>query len=178
VSRTLGDFRYKDPAREPHRQKVSPVPEIMMHTRSERDQVRLSLLMGDSQVSHTLALCVCGDVPAAYSQVSQSPRPLVSQPLCAVGSTFSNVPVLTAPGVFHPCTWQFLVLACDGIWDVATDVGVGEEVQRAITVDPTLSLQALAKSIVDETEARQSTDNMSVLLVAFPAFPQPAAASS
>ena len=68
---------------------------------------------------------------------------------------------------------QFLLLACDGIWDVmsngeagawllssATDGGLGEPVE-------------LAASLVDECLARGSRDNMSAVVVAFKAAPQP-----
>eukprot|EP00940_MAST-03C_sp_MAST-3C-sp2_P002932 g2932.t1 len=38
VSRALGDFIYKNPKRAPEKQKVSPVPDIKIHRRSEKDQ--------------------------------------------------------------------------------------------------------------------------------------------
>ena len=56
----------------------------------------------------------------------------------------------------------FVVLACDGIWDVMSNEDVAMFVsQRALK----LKLEEIASQLVDECLHRKSTDNMSVYIV-------------
>jgi protein phosphatase 1B len=98
---------------------------------------------------------------------------------------------------------QFLVLACDGIWDVMTNDEVaefvlakvedGEEAAESAAAAPgppvvrtpacsppvcllgagVESLEVLAGELIDECLNKGSRDNMSVVLVAFPGAPKP-----
>ncbi len=69
---------------------------------------------------------------------------------------------------------QFLVLACDGVWDVMSNAEVGAYVleQSAGGID---NLGSLAEALIDEGLARNSRDNMSAVIVAFKAAPRPTA---
>lgn len=56
----------------------------------------------------------------------------------------------------------FVVLACDGIWDVMSNEDVAMFVsQRALK----FKLEEIASQLVDECLHRKSTDNMSVYIV-------------
>ncbi|KAF2838363.1 PP2C-domain-containing protein [Patellaria atrata CBS 101060] len=56
---------------------------------------------------------------------------------------------------------EFLILACDGLWDVCTD-------QEAVDlVRNTHDAQAASKQLVDHALARFSTDNLSCMIVRF-----------
>ena len=56
----------------------------------------------------------------------------------------------------------FVLLACDGIWDVMTNENVAAFVaQRASTT----KLETIASLLLDECLHRKSTDNMSVYIV-------------
>uniref|UniRef100_A0A2P2I3V6 Protein phosphatase 1B-like n=2 Tax=Hirondellea gigas TaxID=1518452 RepID=A0A2P2I3V6_9CRUS len=65
---------------------------------------------------------------------------------------------------------QFLVLACDGIWDVMTseDVCVFIHSRFAITND----LELITNQVIDTCFNKGSRDNMSVVIVAFPNAPK------
>jgi protein phosphatase 1B len=69
---------------------------------------------------------------------------------------------------------QFLVLACDGIWDVMTNEEVAAWIVGQVG-EGVESLTELAELLLDECLARGSRDNMSVVIVAFPAAPKPTA---
>ena len=56
----------------------------------------------------------------------------------------------------------FIVLACDGIWDVMTNEDVATfVVERAATK----TLEHIASQLLDECLHRTSTDNMSVYII-------------
>jgi len=69
-------------------------------------------------------------------------------------------------------TDQYLVLACDGIWDVMTNQDVATFVVRK-TEDGIDNLGTLAENLIDEGLIRNSRDNMSAIIVGFPAAPHP-----
>ncbi|CAF1005926.1 unnamed protein product [Adineta ricciae] len=56
----------------------------------------------------------------------------------------------------------FVVLACDGIWDVMTNTDVASFVIERVTTN---KLEDIAAQLLDECLRRQSTDNMSVYIV-------------
>ena len=56
----------------------------------------------------------------------------------------------------------FLLLACDGIWDVMSN----EEVARFVTQrTATIPLEQIVAELIDECFRKESSDNMSVYLV-------------
>ena len=66
----------------------------------------------------------------------------------------------------------FLVLACDGVWDVMSNSDVGDFL-LARTGDGIEALDELAESLIQECLARGSRDNMSAIIVAFKGAPRP-----
>eukprot|EP00041_Stephanoeca_diplocostata_P037147 m.1389521 g.1389521 ORF g.1389521 m.1389521 type:complete len:529 (+) comp24987_c0_seq73:335-1921(+) len=60
---------------------------------------------------------------------------------------------------------DFIVLACDGVWDVMTNAAVAHFVAGALAQQN--SVDAVAAMLVDTALARGSTDNLSVVIVAF-----------
>ena len=64
----------------------------------------------------------------------------------------------------------YLVLACDGIWDVMTTEQVGdfvvEQVNKAVAADETNILPKVGDLLLDECLSMGSKDNMSVVIVA------------
>lgn len=56
----------------------------------------------------------------------------------------------------------FLVLACDGIWDVMTNEEVASFVVSRVG---TTKLGDIASQLLDECLHRESTDNMSIFIV-------------
>lgn len=56
----------------------------------------------------------------------------------------------------------FIVLACDGIWDVMSNDDVASFVA---TRSATTTLENIASQLLDECLRRNSTDNMSVYIV-------------
>ena len=71
----------------------------------------------------------------------------------------------------HP---QFLVLACDGIWDVMSNEEAAKYVLDTVH-SGCEDIVELAKDIVDECLTRGSRDNMTALVVAFKNGPRPSA---
>ena len=64
---------------------------------------------------------------------------------------------------------EFLVLACDGIWDVMSNQEVLEFVQKQLQVHEDRGL--ICDNLIEECFQRGSRDNMSVVLVTFPSAP-------
>ncbi|XP_054154323.1 protein phosphatase 1B-like [Oppia nitens] len=64
---------------------------------------------------------------------------------------------------------EFLVLACDGIWDVMDNDELCDYVRHQLTIHP--DLETVCSSIIDTSLHRGSKDNMSVVLVCFPGAP-------
>ncbi len=69
---------------------------------------------------------------------------------------------------------EYLVLACDGVWDVMTNQDVASFVCER-TLEGIDDLGSLAESLIDEGLNRNSRDNMSAVIVAFAAAPRPTA---
>jgi len=76
----------------------------------------------------------------------------------------------------NEATDQYIVLACDGIWDVMSNDEVAEYVLDT-TARGCTDLTLLCDSLIDECLARSSRDNMSVVLIQFKAAPKPSAAA-
>lgn len=64
---------------------------------------------------------------------------------------------------------EFLVLACDGIWDVMSNQEVLEFVQKQLQIHEDRGL--ICDNLIEECFQRGSRDNMSVVLVTFPSAP-------
>ncbi|KAL9101710.1 MAG: hypothetical protein Q9163_003053 [Psora crenata] len=67
----------------------------------------------------------------------------------------------TTETVIQPDIDEFLILACDGLWDVCSDQEAVDLVRH--THDP----QVASKALVDHALARFSTDNLSCMVVRF-----------
>nr|SVE74103.1 EOG090X03VW [Daphnia barbata] len=66
---------------------------------------------------------------------------------------------------------QFLVLACDGIWDVMTNEDLCQFIRHQLTITDELS--KVCSAVVDHCLFKGSRDNMSIVLITFPAAPKP-----
>lgn len=64
---------------------------------------------------------------------------------------------------------EFLVLACDGIWDVMTNEDLCDFVRSRLAI--TDDLEAITNQVIDTCLYKGSRDNMSIVLVTFPAAP-------
>jgi serine/threonine protein phosphatase PrpC len=64
---------------------------------------------------------------------------------------------------------EFLVIACDGIWDVMSNQQVLEFVHKELTIREDRG--QICDNLIEECFQRGSRDNMSVILVTFPAAP-------
>jgi len=65
---------------------------------------------------------------------------------------------------------EFLVLACDGIWDVMSNDDLCDYIRHQLTI--THDLRSICSSIIDTCLHKGSKDNMSVVLVKMPGGPQ------
>ncbi|XP_055945571.1 protein phosphatase 1A-like [Argiope bruennichi] len=65
---------------------------------------------------------------------------------------------------------EFLVLACDGIWDVLKPIKLCNYIRYMLQV--TENLECICKSIIDACYYKGSRDNMSVLVVLLPGAPK------
>ncbi|KAK4639227.1 mgpp2cl-1, protein phosphatase 2C-like protein 1 [Podospora bellae-mahoneyi] len=83
----------------------------------------------------------------------------------ALGDTYMKELVTghpyTTETVLQPNEDEFIIIACDGLWDVASDQEAVDLVRN--TMDP----GAAAKQLVDHALARFSTDNLSCMIVRF-----------
>ncbi|XP_022192901.1 protein phosphatase 1A isoform X1 [Nilaparvata lugens] len=66
---------------------------------------------------------------------------------------------------------EFLVLACDGVWDVMSNEAVCDYIGSRLAL--TTDLEAITNDVIDTCLYKGSQDNMSIVLVAFPAAPTP-----
>lgn len=66
---------------------------------------------------------------------------------------------------------EFLVLACDGVWDVMSNVDLCDYVRSRLLL--TDDLESICNQVVDTCLFKGSRDNMSIVLVTFPGAPQP-----
>ncbi|KZF26724.1 protein serine/threonine phosphatase 2C [Xylona heveae TC161] len=67
----------------------------------------------------------------------------------------------TTETVVQPDIDEFLILACDGLWDVCSDQEAVDLIRH--TADP----QAASKQLVDHALSRFSTDNLSCMVIRF-----------
>jgi serine/threonine protein phosphatase PrpC len=64
---------------------------------------------------------------------------------------------------------EFIVLACDGVWDVLSCRQCGDLIQNILD-EGELDLSLVVEELLDVCLDRQSKDNMTALLVSFPAM--------
>lgn len=64
---------------------------------------------------------------------------------------------------------EFLILACDGIWDVMSNDELCDFVRHQLLIHS--NLEDVCSSIIDTCLHKGSTDNMSIVLVTFPGAP-------
>ena len=64
---------------------------------------------------------------------------------------------------------EFIVLACDGIWDVLSSRQCGELIQTILNEGET-DVSLVVEELLDVCLDRQSKDNMTAVLIAFPAL--------
>lgn len=69
-----------------------------------------------------------------------------------------------------PGSDEFLVLACDGVWDVMTNEDICSFVSARMRV--TDNLEQIANEVIDTCLHKGSRDNMSIIIIAFPAAPK------
>jgi len=67
-------------------------------------------------------------------------------------------------------TDEFLVLACDGVWDVMTNEDICSFVSARMSV--TDNLEQIANEVIDTCLHKGSRDNMSIIIIAFPGAPK------
>lgn len=65
---------------------------------------------------------------------------------------------------------EFLILACDGVWDVMSNEEVVSYIHSRLVVHQ--NLQEVCEELLETCLAKGSRDNMSVILITFPAAPQ------
>lgn len=65
---------------------------------------------------------------------------------------------------------EFLILACDGVWDVMTNEEVVSYIHSRLLIND--DLQKVCEELLETCLAKGSRDNMSVILITFPAAPK------
>lgn len=68
-------------------------------------------------------------------------------------------------------TDEFLVLACDGIWDVMSNYDLGLYIRHQLRIES--DLERVCSSILDVCLTKGSRDNMSIIIVVFENGPKP-----
>jgi len=66
---------------------------------------------------------------------------------------------------------EFLVLACDGIWDVMSNEAVCSFIHSRLKI--TNDLENISNQVIDTCLNKGSRDNMSIIIIAFPGAPKP-----
>ncbi|ETN60387.1 protein phosphatase 2c [Anopheles darlingi] len=66
---------------------------------------------------------------------------------------------------------EFLVLACDGVWDVMSNLEVCQFVHNRLQLSD--DLVEVANQVIDTCLHKGSRDNMSIIIIAFPGAPVP-----
>uniref|UniRef100_U5EG32 Putative alphabet n=1 Tax=Corethrella appendiculata TaxID=1370023 RepID=U5EG32_9DIPT len=66
---------------------------------------------------------------------------------------------------------EFLILACDGIWDVMTNDDVCKYVHNRLQI--TDNIESVANQVMDTCLQKGSRDNMSIIIIVFPGGPKP-----
>jgi len=65
---------------------------------------------------------------------------------------------------------EFLVLACDGVWDVMSNEDICDFITARMKVND--NLETICNEVIDTCLYKGSRDNMSIIIVAFPACPK------
>lgn len=65
---------------------------------------------------------------------------------------------------------EFLVLACDGVWDVMTNQDICDFISGRLKVNN--NLETVCNEVIDTCLHKGSRDNMSIIIIAFPACPK------
>jgi len=65
---------------------------------------------------------------------------------------------------------EFLVLACDGVWDVMSNEEICSFISHRMRVHE--SLETICNEVIDTCLYKGSRDNMSIIIIAFPAAPK------
>jgi protein phosphatase 1B len=65
---------------------------------------------------------------------------------------------------------EFLVLACDGVWDVMTNQDICDFISARLKVND--NLEHVCNEVIDTCLHKGSRDNMSIIIIAFPAAPK------
>lgn len=65
---------------------------------------------------------------------------------------------------------EFLVLACDGVWDVMTNQEICDFISARMKL--TDNLETVCNEVIDTCLHKGSRDNMSIIIIAFPAAPK------
>ncbi|TDH65831.1 hypothetical protein CCR75_002057 [Bremia lactucae] len=111
--------------------------------------VRSNRVNGDLAVSRALgdfSYKARADLPAEQQQVSAEPEIIVQK---------------------IEKTEEFLVLACDGIWDVMTNDEICAFIRQLLSNGET-DLRLIAEEVLDKCLSSGSRDNMSVVIIKFP----------
>lgn len=66
---------------------------------------------------------------------------------------------------------EFLVLACDGVWDVMSNVNLCQFIHSRMLISD--NLEDIANQVIDTCLHKGSRDNMSIIIIAFPGAPVP-----
>ncbi|KAI7689956.1 Protein phosphatase 1B [Sarcoptes scabiei] len=66
---------------------------------------------------------------------------------------------------------EFMIIACDGIWDVMSNEELCDFVRHQLRIQS--DLEEICSLIIDTCLYKGSTDNMSIVLVTFPGAPKP-----
>ena len=66
---------------------------------------------------------------------------------------------------------EFIVLACDGVWDVMDNQEICDYVTARLKV--TDDLEVITEEVVDTCLYRDSRDNMTIILITLPGAPKP-----
>merc|ERR1711872_1197839 len=64
---------------------------------------------------------------------------------------------------------EFLVLACDGVWDVMSNEEICSFISHRMKVHD--NLETICNEVIDTCLYKGSRDNMSIIIIAFPACP-------
>jgi protein phosphatase 1B len=65
---------------------------------------------------------------------------------------------------------QFLVLACDGVWDVMSNEDICNFITHRMKVQD--NLEVICNEVIDTCLYKGSRDNMSIIIIAFPSAPK------
>lgn len=62
---------------------------------------------------------------------------------------------------------KFMIIACDGVWDVISDLDACKFVENLFNSDPEITTQAVAKKLCQLAIDNSTTDNVTVMVVKF-----------